>query len=567
MFVTSKVNIKVVALVLIMVIAYTQVPEWTYSANAPGSNPYAYGKLYAISQSSMVHDVGVVSIDIPKDSAFIGLYYMPRATVSNFGNVSDSFATRCIIDTAGIEIYDDTVFVEVIPGCSLQIMFAPWLVDPEININYNITVITMLFGDSNPDNDTMNIITQSCSCFCHEVCWVSDQFTVKKVSSEGEILFSISEPGWNNPIGDLSANPVDRTCWVGIGNGQRVVKIAPDGVVAIVHPLPYMSSISVDSTTGNCWVALLWNNEIVKLAPDGHEVFRISGFNHPYSVSVNPSDGACWVADRDNHRVVKLSADGNELVSVGGFSGAFELSVNGTDGTCWVVDIDANNVVKLSSEGTIDTTVTGFTKPFSVSVNNSDGTCWVADIDANQVWKLSGNGDSLFTVSISGGPHSVSVNSENGTCWVVCVHTGKLVKLSPTGEVLVTLSEFNHGYDVSVNPYRETGIEEQSLTGYEHSFGLQIYPNPFRNSVDISLKIGDFSLKIYDASGRIIRSFDLASPASLREAGRACLLLPASTISWDGRDEAHRVVPSGVYFFRLSVSGYKDIIKKSVLLH
>ncbi|MBA7520371.1 hypothetical protein ES705_12467 [subsurface metagenome] len=115
--------------------------------------------------------------------------------------------------------------------------------------------------------------------------------------------------------------------------------------------------------------------------------------------------------------------------------------------------------------------------------------------------------------------------------------------------------------------YGLPGVEEQELLGYDQSFGLQIFPNPFRNSVDIRWqteniemqdvrsKKQDISLKIYDVSGRIIRSFNLAS----------CLLLPASSVSWDGIDNNGRQVASGIYFISLDIDDYKQI-KKVVLL-
>ncbi|MCK4250786.1 T9SS type A sorting domain-containing protein, partial [candidate division WOR-3 bacterium] len=110
--------------------------------------------------------------------------------------------------------------------------------------------------------------------------------------------------------------------------------------------------------------------------------------------------------------------------------------------------------------------------------------------------------------------------------------------------------------------YGLPGIEEQELLGYDQSFGLQIYPNPFRKITDIRCKMQDarytkqdISLKIYDVSGRLIRSFNLAS----------CLLLPASTVSWDATDDNGRQVASGIYFISLDIDDYKQI-NKVVLL-
>ncbi len=64
----------------------------------------------------------------------------------------------------------------------------------------------------------------------------------------------------------------------------------------------------------------------------------------------------------------------------------------------------------------------------------------------------------------------------------------------------------------------------------------------------------EISLKIYDSSGRIVKSFNLASD-----------LLPlASVVTWDGTDNFGKQVPAGVYFVKLENStnwASKKIVK------
>jgi hypothetical protein len=82
-----------------------------------------------------------------------------------------------------------------------------------------------------------------------------------------------------------------------------------------------------------------------------------------------------------------------------------------------------------------------------------------------------------------------------------------------------------------------------------------ISPNPFRKSTVISyssLVINDQlpvtndlqcpALRIYDVSGRMVKSFNLTSN----------ILSLASAVSWDGTDQLNRPVPAGVYFVRLT---------------
>jgi len=73
---------------------------------------------------------------------------------------------------------------------------------------------------------------------------------------------------------------------------------------------------------------------------------------------------------------------------------------------------------------------------------------------------------------------------------------------------------------------------------------LHVRPNPFKDRTEITFSTratGEIALSIYDVRGSLIRS--LAS-------GRR----PAGTHSavWDGRDDAGTLVPSGIYFYRLT---------------
>jgi len=106
-------------------------------------------------------------------------------------------------------------------------------------------------------------------------------------------------------------------------------------------------------------------------------------------------------------------------------------------------------------------------------------------------------------------------------------------------------------------------VARTETKGINLQLQLSILPNPFsrlteikiqmqdvRNNLSTSLGTGtqDILLKIYDVSGRIVKVFNLTSPASLREAGRAGFLLPASAVSWDGTDFQGKELPAGAYF-------------------
>ncbi|GAH97260.1 unnamed protein product, partial [marine sediment metagenome] len=108
------------------------------------------------------------------------------------------------------------------------------------------------------------------------------------------------------------------------------------------------------------------------------------------------------------------------------------------------------------------------------------------------------------------------------------------------------------------------GIAEEFVTNQFN--GLQITPNPFKSKTDISFGIGHrakcgehsaegIELKIYDVSGRMVKSFNLASG----------ILSLASAVSWSGKDQLDRPVPAGVYFVRLETET-RSLTRKVILL-
>jgi len=94
-----------------------------------------------------------------------------------------------------------------------------------------------------------------------------------------------------------------------------------------------------------------------------------------------------------------------------------------------------------------------------------------------------------------------------------------------------------------------TGIEEFAVqtTGSLH-LRLELYPNPFREKInircimhDIRYKMQDFTLKIYDVGGRAVRQWNKQN-------------IGLSThMTWHGVDEFGRRLPAGIYVVELKV--------------
>ena len=112
--------------------------------------------------------------------------------------------------------------------------------------------------------------------------------------------------------------------------------------------------------------------------------------------------------------------------------------------------------------------------------------------------------------------------------------------------------------DLTVQVIGTTTGVKTAKDGVPKTFELaENYPNPFNPSTTIRYGVpldGPVSLIVYNILGQQVRTL-LNAPIA---AGRY-------SITWDGRDEAGRVLSSGVYFYRLQSSA-TALVKKMMLL-
>jgi len=114
------------------------------------------------------------------------------------------------------------------------------------------------------------------------------------------------------------------------------------------------------------------------------------------------------------------------------------------------------------------------------------------------------------------------------------------------------------GDDIDFTPwlYVPWGIEEYKSV-HQVTTILEIFPNPFSKLTYISFgKVQgakSIELKIYDATGRMVKNLFRSTPDALRP----------TLLSWYGDDNSGKKLPQGVYFVRLNIEDYSE--KKKVI--
>jgi hypothetical protein len=101
------------------------------------------------------------------------------------------------------------------------------------------------------------------------------------------------------------------------------------------------------------------------------------------------------------------------------------------------------------------------------------------------------------------------------------------------------------------------GVED--ISNYSSKIlDLDVYPNPFKNKTEINYNIGHsaerIELKIFDASGRLIRSIPINQSTNSQ----------INQVSWFGDDALGRKLPAGIYFIELN-NNNEVVIEKIIL--
>jgi|GEM_PF-1140524 len=348
--------------------------------------------------------------------------------------------------------------------------------------------------------------------------------------------------------------------------------------------------IAIDDS-GYIWVTDCLNHCVKKFDSLGNFKFKfgIHGknhgeFNEPCGIAIDGA-GYLWVCDNKNERVQKFDRWGNFILqapddrdhaqenyhdaittldnSDENFDGASEIKgdtlkldkVTGISilgANVYVTDTKNDRIVVFDTAGNYVKIIgrnAGLKKPWDNQVDNC-GNLFVADVYNNRIVEFSPWSYPILVFGVQGDsagqfklPHGIALSND-----------GKYLYISDT-------------YNNRVQKFLLRFEPQQQLAGgimamvdkFLNCFALkQNYPNPFKEKTKISYYIGrrvsNVVLKLYDASGRVIRILVNESQPSGKY-----------TVIWDGKDEKGRDVSSGVYFCELKAGDFRKTRKMIIL--
>lgn len=375
------------------------------------------------------------------------------------------------------------------------------------------------------------------------------------VSDDGSTIAVIAAPSGADAhlllFDSGSSTPLIDYVATGLGF-PRYVKINADGRYTAFIALATLVVFDRDSLSVRDQISMGASNSALDISGDGNliaygwpsmQVMEWAGTFYQNLWSYNA--GGNYYLNR-----IAISTDGSTIVSCWYTLAHNTVKVvvhNSSSSTpLWIYDYPVSS--GTYQEGTSDIDITDDGSYFIVGTLGDD-----ANLNPEvHIFQRDGTPQIYYTVDMPGSMLSVDIKSD-GSYATAC---GKHIHLNAMGR----------GGDIVMIDTDITGItntEAIDLSGV--STMLDVCPNLFHNFTRIRFSILDSrysmkqgnrtaQLRIYDAAGRLVKSFNLESSIENQE----------SSIFWSGVDDANRMLGCGVYFVQLEtqdISITKKIVK------
>jgi hypothetical protein len=412
-------------------------------------------------------DVHPDAIDSPGGLVMPGIPVTPMVTVSNTGDSTETFYTLFLVDSAGTNVYTDSVEVMGLMADSIfQVSFPDWTPDGQGNV-YDLTCITNSATDEAHGNDTLSAMTMAFLVDSLIPCgWASIPPSIDGI---------ISGPEWANAyVVDISDILAEGS--VGVVPNS-VILYAMNNATHLYLAVDYLEDASED-------------------------------VNDRVTVYLDENNDDAWAADSSEGNYWAFRSSGGPRLMYRPLpAGPFTDPIPGAA-------IGMSTLINVQYE---------FSIPLGIEKYELDA----------------GLGD---TMGMHIYAHDQGVNEAQGW-WL---------------QTMAAANQDDPVYYGHIVLHVLDAVEESERFYLGRRFGLVgAQPSPFSLTSRVLYAIEArevVSLKVHDSSGRVVRNlFEGTEVPGVHE------------VTWDGRDDGGRDLPSGVYFYTLS-SGNRVSSLKSVLL-
>jgi hypothetical protein len=268
--------------------------------------------------------------------------------------------------------------------------------------------------------------------------------------------------------------------------------------------------------TGDCW------------EPEGHEIVTIK---------YNNNGNLIW----DSHLVtqsysftpdhIAIDSGNNSIVTCNGFHEYQIVKYDQSGNELWVVNTIKPEDLAIDQEDNIY--VTGY---FDIFGNyDYDYSTVKYTPEGTQEWLIQYNGVDDYS------------------------DYSKAIALDNSGNVYISGKCYSQNFDVScvtIKYSQTTSVNQGTYVILENR--LSNYPNPFNPSTTISFSIqsnSNIELSVFNTKGQITKT--LANNTFTKG---------SHSVIWNGEDNNNKQVSSGVYYYKLSINGKIESMKKCLLL-
>uniref|UniRef100_A0A7V1EHH0 T9SS type A sorting domain-containing protein n=1 Tax=candidate division WOR-3 bacterium TaxID=2052148 RepID=A0A7V1EHH0_UNCW3 len=525
--------------------------------------------------TGITRDIGIVRIIKPWTNVIPNIELNPTISYQNFGNRAETLWVYVRIDSSGTLIYKDSMNIAILPQTETTAVFQPWHVGNNLNINYEMHASIIFPQDQYPFNDTITLTINTANRFWeilpktspipssgHSLATINDgYYMVFGIHTPGEyqdttLIYDIQSDNWlggpKNPFGPASfgtVNAVNRRYYRIGGTYDFPV---PLNRVDIYDPISGLWSSGnpapvglIDHSSG------VYKDSLIYVFGNGNWCYPTSNQVLIYDTYTN-----IW------HSSTPFPSEGRGACAGGIIDSFIIIACGFKEGGIFCKDyiigkINKDNpaLITWNQWVTIPVMASGRCR-MAYTVDNFNKELWLIggklndNTESGQVFSYSPYTNTWTNWNFSK-PHPVSNVSP-----VVAAITsyGDFGIFVPSGYYSNTYLREHEFLHISNNATKEISKKESVIK----NIYLQCFPNPSTRGCRIEYTtsaVMDIQLKIYDISGRIIKTL---IKRKMEPPGR-------KIIYWDGCDENGMPASSGVYFIKIESIGHSQTSKLVIM--